>query len=117
MGDIHAAQADGEVGMPFETASTVVLSVDLVKNRPESMKWPRVETRDHRVTIAVDKTFEAAAVESQREMMRWLQEDYGWSNEDIFIFLNMVADPRVCQFVCPSVSVRCCLPKRYIQDV
>jgi amidase len=114
LGDIHAIQADGEVGMPFEVSGTVVLSVDLIKERPATMHWPRLENDKYRITLVSEKTFEVAAIESQREMLRWLREDYGWNNEDIFIFLTMVADPRVCQFACPLVTVRCVLPKKYL---
>ncbi len=117
LGDVHAIQADGEVGMPFEVSATVVLSVDLIKGRKKSMKWPRAESSDNISTIVSDKTFEKAAFEAHREMMHWLQEDYRWNNEDIFTLLNMVAHPRVCQFVCPSVTVRCSLSKKYLPQI
>jgi len=114
LGDVHALQGDGEVGMPFEVAATVILSVDIVKGYSKNMKWPRVENVENIATIVSDKTFEKAAVESHREMMHWLKEEYGCNDEDAFTLLNMVAHPRVCQFVCPQVTVRCVLPKKFL---
>jgi len=114
LGDVHALQGDGEVGMPFEAASTVTLSVDIERNRFKNMKWPRVENKENIATIVSSKTFEKAAVESHREMMYWLQEEYNFNEAEAFTLLNVVAHPRVCQFVCPQVTVRCVLPKKYL---
>jgi amidase len=114
LGDVHALQGDGEIGMPFEVASTIKLSIDINHNRFKGIKWPRVENKENIVTIVSSNTFEKAAVESHREMMDWLQEEYNFNEVDAFTLLNMVAHPRACQIVCPEVTVRCVLPKKYL---
>lgn len=114
LGDVHALQGDGEVGTPFEAAATVTLSVDIVKGYSKNMKWPRVENEKNIATIVSSKTFEKAAIEAHREMMYWLQEEYNFNEVDAYVFLNMVAHTRVCQFVCQQVTVRCVLPKKFL---
>lgn len=114
LGDVHAIQGDGEIGMPFEAAATITLSVDIVKNPSKNMKWPRVENIENIATIVSDKTFEKAAIASNREMMYWLQEEYGFNEIDAFTFLSTISHVKACQLPEAQATVRCVVSKKYL---
>lgn len=78
-GDGHAVQGDGEaVGSGVETSLDVELTVDLRKNW--RLTGPRAETAAEIVSIggAPDATLNQSLEIANRDMLRWLVEDYGF---------------------------------------
>src|SRR5262245_9145591 len=51
-GDCHAIQSDGEIN-ELEMRSVITLSCDVIKGRSAAMSWPRIETPELLVTVAL----------------------------------------------------------------
>ena len=119
LGDVHAVQGDGELsGAGLETRSTVTLTISVRKPRPQSMTWPRLETPDSIMVIAADRPLESAVKLALRDMVLWLEEEYGWTKSDAYMLLSLVGSGRACQSCGWSIypftaSVR--VPRAYLQ--
>ena len=94
VGDCHALQGDGEcVGMgATEIGARVTLSVEL-RDRPARMTWPRIETATHIATLGCARPLEDAMRIAFEQMIYWLADDYGFSDEEAYLFLG-VRSPR-----------------------
>ena len=76
LGDVHAAQGDGEIaGTGIETSAQVQFTVRVLKAKPQ--KWPRGENANEIFTIGNARPLEQALQHASTEMMNWLMADYG----------------------------------------
>lgn len=116
MGDCHARQGDGEILSPFEVSAHIELTVHLVKKKEKSSvgKWPRIINDDEIETVGVTNTFEKALEIALGEMIDWLIEEYGFSQEDAAFFCGSVADGRPAAIVNNRTSARCIIEKRFL---
>jgi len=114
LGDCHALQSDGEIGS-VEMRSEIRLSCDVIKGRSPNMIWPRIETADTLVTLAVGTPLEEAARQSLREMIFWLEELTGMTKHEAYLLLGCVGDWRPGQVQVPQYSMRCIFPKKYLR--
>ncbi|MCL4498915.1 MAG: acetamidase/formamidase family protein [Chloroflexi bacterium] len=110
-GDVHAVMGDAEIcNTAIEIRSRVTLSARVHKGRPRSMMWPRVETPDAIMTVAsgtpLDQTLQAAF----RDLILWMEEDYGWDRAEAYLLATQVADGRLCS----NLAVRAIMPKKYL---
>jgi amidase len=115
LGDCHAIQSDGEIGS-VEIRSEVKLSCEVIKGRSPNMTWPRVETEDTLVTVAVATPLEEAVRQSLREMIFWLEELTGMSKHEAYLLIGCVGDSRPGQVQTPHYSMRCIFPKKYLRQ-
>jgi len=115
VGDMHARQGDGEIcgGGGIETGGIARLKVELA-DKPGSMTWPRIESETHIMTTGVEKPAEDAFRIALSEMILWLEEDYGMTQGDAFMFLAQVLEARVTQFVNPTYTYICKVNKEYL---
>jgi acetamidase/formamidase len=115
VGDAHAVQGDGEVcgAGGIETRSVCTLRVE-VRPRPSSMTWPRIETPEHLVSIGCARPAEDAFRIAAQEMTAWLQEDYGFPQEEAVMLLGQILEARCTQFVNPKYTYVCKVPKRFL---
>jgi len=115
VGDMHARQGDGEIcgGGGIETGGVARLMVEL-RDKPESMTWPRIENGTHIMTVGQARPAEDAFRIALSEMILWLEEDYGMSRGEAFMFLAQVLEARVTQFVNPTFSYICKVKKEYL---
>lgn len=114
-GDVHAVMGDGEVcGTGVEIAARLTLTLDVRKGRPASISWPRLETADDIMVIAADKPAEAAARLACKDMVLWMEEEYGFERTEAYLLFSLVGDLRICQLVNPLYTVRAVMPKRYL---
>jgi acetamidase/formamidase len=114
LGDVHAAQGDGEVcGVAVEVNALVTLRLDLIKD--QSIGWPRIESPDEIMTVGSARPLEDAARHAFREMVKWMVEDHGWTLDDAYMFLSVAAKARIAQMVDPLYTVVAKLPKRYLE--
>ena len=71
LGDVHAAQCDGEiVGTGIETSAEVTFTVKLLKGK--SIGWPRGITATGRLTIGNARPLDQALQHATTEMLDWL---------------------------------------------
>ncbi|KPV65423.1 MAG: Acetamidase/Formamidase family protein [Candidatus Bathyarchaeota archaeon BA1] len=110
LGDVHAVQGDGEIcGTAIEVPSIVKMKIDLIKNK--RIDWPRIESPDDIATVCSARPLEDAVRLAFLQLIKWLEEDYGFERYDAYMFLSLAAKIRVSQIVDPLFTVVARLPK------
>jgi len=110
LGDVHAVQGDGEIcGTAIEIPSRVKMRVDIIKDK--NIDWPRVESSDEIMTISSARPLEDAARLAFLELIKWLENDYGFERYDAYMLLSITAKVRLAQIVDPLFTVVAKLPK------
>lgn len=113
VGDCHARQGDGELtGVAIEQPATVVLQVDLIKGW--SFANPRLETDDFIMTIGSARPMEDAARIAYRDLVRWMQADYGFDELEAYMLLGQVGRMRLGNMVDPKYTMGASIEKRYL---
>jgi amidase len=113
LGDCHAIQGDGEVN-EVEMRSVVTLSCEVIKGRSPIMTWPRIESNDMMVTVAVACPLEEALRLALRDMILWMEELTGMSKHDAYLLVGIAGHVRPGQAQVPLFSMRCLMPKQYL---
>ena len=113
LGDCHATQGDGELcGVAVEMDSTTVVQVDLIKNW--NIAWPRLETEDFIMVIGSTRPMEDAARIAYRELVRWLEEDYGFDVYEAYFLLTQAGQVRLGNMVDPKYTLGASILKHYL---
>jgi acetamidase/formamidase len=118
MGDVHAVQGDAEcngIGA-IEIRGRVTLSVDLAP-KPSAMTWPRIETPEHICTVACARPLDDALRLAFQEMVRWLEQDYGFSKPEAYMLLGSIAEARCTQMVNPKFTYICKVRKSLLRGL
>jgi len=90
IGDVHGGQGDTEfTGIADETRATVQLSCSVVKNK--RLPCVRIEKPDSVVAVGINNPMETAVLDATRNLMEWLQEEYGVPPKDLYV--RMSCDP------------------------
>jgi amidase len=113
LGDCHAVQGDGEVN-EVEMRSVVTLTCDVIKGRSPVMNWPRIETPDLLVTVALASPLEEALRLALRDMILWMEELTGMSKHDAYLLVGIAGHVRPGQAQVSLYSMRCLMPKKYM---
>jgi acetamidase/formamidase len=110
IGDGHAAQGDGEVsGTAIETSLTG--TVEVVLHKGARLRWPRMETPTHYVSMGLDPDLDEAARIAVLEMVEFLVAERGLSREDAYVLCSVALDLRVTQIVDGTKGVHGMLAK------
>jgi amidase len=115
IGDCHARQGDGEVaGMgPIEVGARVTISVDVME-RPSRMLFPRFENDTHIGTIGLGRAMEDAMRISYKEMIYWIADEYGFTEQDAYMLLSSASESRATQVVNSKITYVCKVEKSLI---
>jgi amidase len=113
LGDCHAIQGDGEVN-EVEMRSVVTLSCEVIKGRSPVMTWPRIETPDTLVAVAVACPLEEALRLALRDMILWMEELTGMSKHDAYLLVGIAGHVRPGQAQVPLFSMRCLMPRQFL---
>ena len=114
IGDGHAAQGDGEVtGTAIETSLGTTLQVVLHKKKP--LRFARIETATHVITVGLDPDLDEAARIATREMIDYLVSEKGLSRDDAYTLCSAAVDLRVSQVVDVTKGVHAMLSKALFQ--
>jgi acetamidase/formamidase len=114
IGDAHACQGDGEVcGVAVEYASTTTIRVDLIKGW--RIEWPRLEAEDFIMTIGSARPLEDATRIAYRELIRWMEAEYGFDRWDAYMMLSQCGKVRLGNFVDPKYTVGAAVSKKYLE--
>ncbi|MEZ5264601.1 MAG: acetamidase/formamidase family protein [Acidimicrobiales bacterium] len=104
IGDAHACQGDGEVcGTAVEYASTTTIHVELIKGW--TLDWPRLETDELIMAIGSARPLEDATRIAYRELIYWMERDYGFDRWDAYMMLSQCGRVRLGNFVDPKYTV------------
>jgi len=116
LGDVHAVQGDGEIcGTAVEVSAVVTVRFGLEKGQKK--EWPRIESPSEIMTVCSARPLEDAARLAFREMIRWLETDYGVNQYDAYMLLSLTATARIAQIVDPLYTVVVKLQKKYLRQL
>jgi acetamidase/formamidase len=114
IGDGHAAQGDGEVsGTAIETSLATTLQIVLHKKKP--LRYARIETATHVITVGLDVDLDEAARIATREMIDYLVAEKGLTRDDAYVLCSAAVDLRVSQTVDVTKGVHAMLAKSLFQ--
>ena len=104
VGDIHAAQGDGEVCVTaIECPGEVTLRFNLIKNAqleaPQYVTAPQHSVERHYVTTGISPDLMEACRQSIRRMISALTKHAGLSREEAYIFCSVAGDLRIHEIV------------------
>lgn len=115
IGDAHACQGDGEVcGTAVEYPSLTTIRVDLIKGW--SIPWPRLEREDFIMAIGSARPLEDATRIAYRELIRWMEADYGFDKWDAYMMLSQCGHVRLGNFVDPKYTVGAGIRKKFLAE-
>ncbi|GIX06390.1 MAG: amidase [Candidatus Poribacteria bacterium] len=105
IGDMHAIQGDGEIcgAGGIEASGTVEITIE-VRPRPKSYIGPRILTPTHIATVAMARPAEDAFRQALAAMILWLEDEYGFSKKEAYLWLGQVLEARCTQFVNPTFT-------------
>jgi len=113
IGDAHACQGDGEVcGVAVEYATVTTIRVDLIKGW--NIEWPRLENDEVIMCIGSTRPLEDATRIAYRELVRWMEKDYGFDKWDAYMMLSQCGKVRIGNFVDPKYTVGAAISKKYL---
>jgi len=112
-GDGHLAQGEGEIiGTAVESSLNVRVKVDLIKGR--SISWPRLENDDFIMATGSYRPLEDAMRIAYKELIRWLQEDYGMSMMDAYQVCSQAGILDIAQAVDPNYTAVAKISKKLL---
>jgi acetamidase/formamidase len=128
-----ARHGDGDVtGTGIETTLAVEFSVEVIKKKewPHSsvarastiagefeLEWPRVETADYLMAVGSATTLQQALQHATTELHHWLDDDFGFSERSLSIFLGPALEYEVANVAGPSFTVVAKVKKSYIPRI
>lgn len=117
IGDVHALQGDGEINAAggIECRSVVKLKTRLIK-RPESFRCVRIEDEQYIMTVACERSLEESFYLACEQLIQWMVDDYGFTTQQAYLLLGQVMESRNTQFVNPTRSYICKIPKRFLKS-
>lgn len=113
LGDIHAAQGDGEIcGVALETTAEVKLRIDVVKGA--GITWPRIEDDEYIMAVGNSRPLMEAFKIAHVELLNWLVSEYEFEKWEGFQLMSQVGRCRVGNVVDPKYTVVAKFPKKYL---
>jgi acetamidase/formamidase len=96
-----------------EYASRTTIHVDLIKNW--KIDWPRLETDSLLMSIGSARPLEDATRIAYRELVLWMEAEYGFDKWDAYMMLSQCGKVRLGNFVDPKYSVGAAIEKQYLK--
>jgi acetamidase/formamidase len=110
VGDAHACQGDGELcGNGVKIASETAIHIDLIKDWPIS--WPHLENEKLIMAIGSARPLEDATRIVYRELVLWMEREYGFERWNAYMFLGQCGVVRLGNVVDPKYSVGAAIKK------
>lgn len=114
-GDGHATQGDGEAdGTALETLLKGIFTFRI--RRDFDLKRPMAETSDDYMTIAFHRNLKTAARIAIQDMVHFLADRKGLSQEDAYSLVSIVGEMHVSQLVNLSSGIHFMIPKRIFEQ-
>jgi amidase len=113
LGDCHAIQGDGELcGVALEHPTVTTVQIDLIKGW--TIAWPRLETSDFYMTIGSARPMEDASRIAYRELIRWMEAEFGFDETDAYLLLTMCGKMRLGNMVDPKYTLGSSIAKSIV---
>jgi acetamidase/formamidase len=133
IGHGFAHHGDGDItGTGIETTLDVQFSVEVVKKRewPHSsvarastiagefdLGWPRVETNEYLMAIGSALSLQLALQHATTELHHWLDDDFGFSERSLSIFLGPAIEYEIAKATGPTFTVVAKVKKSFIPKI
>jgi amidase len=115
MGDVHAAQGDGEIGgVAIESSSEITVRVNVLKKR--NIRWPRIVSEDEIMTVCSSASLEHAVKAAFTELVLWLEDEFELPRMDAYMLCTQVAKARICQVVNERYTVAAKFPRSILSQ-
>jgi acetamidase/formamidase len=106
LGDVHAAQGDGEIqGTGVETSAEVAFTVRVLKGRRGY--WPRAENADYIMSVGNARPLDEALQHATTDMLVWLGQDYGLDPVAASFLLGQCVEYDIGNVFNPAYTVAC----------
>ena len=115
IGDGHAVQGDGEVGMSAVETS-LKGEIQVVLHKGMHTTWPRAETPTHYMTMGLSEDLNQAAKIATREMLNFIVATKGLPRDDVLMVLSAAMDLHVTEIVDGTKGVHAMLPKSIFKN-
>ena len=113
LGDIHAAQGDGEiVGTGIETSAKVQFTVGVVKKK--FIGWPRGSNTKEIFTIGNARPLDQALQHATTEMLDWLIQDYGLDEVSASHVMGQAVRYDIANVFNPAYSLVCRIEREWL---
>jgi acetamidase/formamidase len=128
-----ARHGDGDVvGAGIETALDAAFSVEVVKKKewPHSsvarastiagefpIEWPRIETSEYLMAVGSASSLHDALRHATTELHHWMDDDFGFSERSLSIFLGPAIEYEVTSLAGPAFMVTARVKKAYIPRI
>ena len=115
VGDVHAIQGDGELcgSGGVECRATVQLQIEVIKQVPPR-EAVRMENDEYIISVCCGRSVEEMFYKAAADMLQWLKSDFGFSREEAYMLMAQVMEARATQFVNPTRTYLCKMPKKYL---
>ena len=101
IGDAHACQGDVEVcRVAVEYPTFTTFTINVIKNH--DIEWLRLEADDFIMAIGSTRPLEDACRIAYRELIYWLERDFGFERYDAYMMLSQCGKVRLGNFVDPK---------------
>src|SRR5712672_4023643 len=114
IGDGHAVQGAGEVGMSAVETS-LKGEIQVVLHKGMRITWPRAETQTQYMTMGLHEDLNQAAKIATREMLNFIVETKGLPRDDVYMLLSAAMDLQVTQNVDITKGIHAMMPKAVFQ--
>jgi acetamidase/formamidase len=88
------------------------MQVDLIKGK--KIGWPRFENDDYLMVAGIYRPLEDATRIAYTELVKWIHDDYGLSQFDLYELMSVVGEIRVDEIVDPNYVVVAKVNKKYL---
>jgi amidase len=110
LGDVHAAQGDGEiVGTGIEATAEVQFTVEVQKKM--QLNWPRGRSPQEIFTIGNARPLDQALQHATTEMLGWLIHEFGFDEVSASHVMGQAARYDIANVFNPAYSVACRIAK------
>jgi len=115
MGDLHAAMADGEIGITgIEVSGCVTVTIDLIKGK--NWPLPMITNDSHTMTLASHIDLDIAVEMAVANMVEYMQS-LGFDKYDAVMLCSLAGDVQICQVVDPKKTIRVSMPNMILQSI
>ena len=78
------------------------------------MDWIRIENEAYIMGVACCRSVEESFYAAAKEILCWMAESYGFTVDEAYLLMGQVMEARATQFVNPTRTYICKIPKKYI---
>ena len=98
--------------MALEHPTVTTVQIDLIKGW--TIAWPRLETSEFFMTIGSARPMEDASRIAYRELIRWMEAEFGFDETDAYLLLTMCGKMRLGNMVDPKYTLGASIAKSIV---